>query len=107
MTKRFGSAGLGGLSWCGCTGSRRKSCGGACPTLENSTACQKSMPMFCCWSGWFLVWGAGRVDDVFLWLIFMIKSSGLGSVSAGISYPSGFVFLAALWVVGLRHLRRV
>jgi hypothetical protein len=37
----------------------------------------------------------------FFWLIFMIKSSGLGSVSAGISYPSGFVFLTALWVVGL------
>jgi hypothetical protein len=62
-----------------------------------------------------LVWlvsslgGAGWVDDVFLWLNFMIKSSGLGSVSAGISYPSGFVFLAASFcgVVGLKHLRRV
>jgi hypothetical protein len=40
---------------------------------------------------------------VFLWLNFMIKSSGLGSVSAGISYPSGFVFLTGpfLGLVGL------
>src|SRR3954470_16862900 len=37
-------------------------------------------------------WGAGPVDDVFLWLMLEFKSSGLGSVSAGISYPSGFVF---------------
>jgi hypothetical protein len=45
---------------------------------------------------------------VFLWLNFMIKSSGLGSVSAGISYPSGFVFPAGLFGVGgVEHLRRV
>jgi hypothetical protein len=51
----------------------------------------------------FLLFGGGWwVDDVFLWLIFMIKSSGLGSVSAGISYPSGFVFPAGLLgLVGL------
>jgi hypothetical protein len=46
---------------------------------------------------WFLLlFGVGVVFvgwRVFLWLNFMIKSSGLGSVSAGISYPSGFVFL--------------
>src|SRR4051812_6690251 len=47
---------------------------GACPTLENSTACQKSMPMLCCWPGWFLLLGAGPVDDVFLWLMLEFKS---------------------------------
>jgi hypothetical protein len=36
--------------------------------------------------------GLARLMMFFLWLMLEFKSSGLGSVSAGISYPSGFVF---------------
>jgi hypothetical protein len=56
--------------------------------------------MFCRWSSdsasAFVV-GVVFVDrDVFLWLIVEFKSSGLGSVSASISDPSGFVFPSPL-----------
>ena len=49
------------------------------------------------WGGDFVCWLA-----CFPLVEFVIKSSGLGSVSAGISYPSGFVFLTGLLgLVGL------
>ena len=53
---------------------------------------------------WFIpFWGVGWgwLTANFPLVEFGFKSSGLGSVSASISYPSGFVFpLPLLWVVG-------
>jgi hypothetical protein len=90
--------GAGGVDWSGCPRARRKSCDGARPTLENSTACQKSMPINLVGvvdaAHAFVGVGCVCWTANFLWLNFMIKSSGLGSVSVSFSYPSGFVFPA-------------
>ena len=65
--------------------------------LENSTACQKSMPSLISflWGGfWVVSW----VRVFFGW----IELSQFGSFcTAGISYPSGFVFPFTFWGVGV------
>jgi hypothetical protein len=47
-----------------------------------------------CGVGWCLLTANFPLVDI------EFKSSGLGSVSASISYPSGFVFPPPFWVVG-------
>ena len=74
---------------------------GVRPTLENSTACQKSMPIFVVGLRlWFIPFGGGGLvwlTAIFPLVDFEFKSSGLGSVSASISDPSGFVFPLPFW----------
>jgi hypothetical protein len=81
-------------------------CVGVRAILENSTACQKSMPSLIsvCFGG---LWVAGWIGFFFGW----IELSQFDSFcTAGISYPSGFVFPfvpVLLGVLGFEHQRRV
>ena len=78
--------------------------------LENSTACQKSMPSLISF-----LWVAFGLSHGFGFFFVELELSQFDSFcSAGISYPSGFVFpFAALGafvlgvVLGFEHQRRV